>query len=84
MLARPHDPGYSWNPKTNPYAKPDPEEDFVEQRVDYLFVRDGEHLTWKVLEAKLELTAPKKLGFGQYYYGSDHFAVGATFKLIPR
>lgn len=79
-VARPNDPGYSWNPRLNPYAKPDPEEDFVEQRVDYLFVRDGRRLKWKVLEAKLELTAPKKLGFGRFF-GSDHFGVGATLQL---
>ena len=81
--ARPNSPGYSWNPRQNPYAKPDPEEDFVAQRVDYLFVRDGDEQKWQIMDAKLEFTSPKKLGFGRYF-GSDHFGVGATLKLIEQ
>lgn len=79
---RPENPGYSWDPEENAYAKPDRGTSFVKQRVDYLFLRDGESYVWDIEGVELDFTRPLPYR-GEKFYGSDHFAVGAQLRLIP-
>ena len=77
---RPGEPGYTWNPEENFYAKPDSSESFIKQRLDYIFLRDGNDWKWNVDSIGLDFTAPFPFR-GRNFFGSDHFAVGAYLSL---
>lgn len=77
---KPGEPGYTWDPGVNRYAKPDYGEQFVNQRLDYLFVRDAKGWKWDVESVGLDFTSPFPFR-GKEYFGSDHFAVGAYLRL---
>lgn len=73
--ANPGDPGYTWDPYTNYYAKEDPEDSVQLQRIDYIFVRNGESAEWKINRAHLTLNTP------QPTFASDHFGIVAELEL---
>jgi endonuclease/exonuclease/phosphatase family metal-dependent hydrolase len=85
QTANPNDPGYTWEPFINWYAKPDYNESTLRQRIDYIFVRDGKEHKWKIQQAQIILNAPQsyeyKRGIAETF-ASDHFGIMAELELI--
>jgi endonuclease/exonuclease/phosphatase family metal-dependent hydrolase len=83
--ANPNDPGYTWEPFINWYAKPDYNESTLRQRIDYIFVRDGKQDQWNIRSAQIILNTPQpyeyKRGVSQTF-ASDHFGIMAELELI--
>jgi endonuclease/exonuclease/phosphatase family metal-dependent hydrolase len=78
----PGDPGYTWDPFTNYYAKEDHEESTLVQRIDYILVRNGKGTEWRINRAHLALNSPmpyKKIV--NETFASDHFAVTTELEL---
>ena len=78
----PGDPGYTWDPFTNFYAKEDHDESTLVQRIDYILVRNGKETEWRINRAHLALNSPmpyKKLI--NETFASDHFAVTTELEL---
>ena len=80
------DPGFTWNPDINFWAKYDYDESTLLQRLDYIFVRDGEDSYWHVNNASLAFD--EKVSWNGVYvvprktFASDHFGVEAELELI--
>jgi endonuclease/exonuclease/phosphatase family metal-dependent hydrolase len=84
----PKDPGYTWDPSINYWAEYDYDESELLQRIDYIFIRDGQHSKWSIMSAELAYNTEKEW-YGVYknanqIFVSDHFGVEATLKLIPK
>ena len=78
----PGDPGYTWDPFTNFYAKEDHEESTLVQRIDYILVRNGKGTEWRINSAQLALNSP--MPYKQLLnktFASDHFAVTTDLEL---
>lgn len=81
----PHSPGYTWNPEVNNWAYYTHEESFIKQRLDYIFIRNGKKLKWKIADTKIAMN--QKIpwdspdGRRNYIFASDHFGVEATLEL---
>lgn len=80
------DPGFTWNPSVNYWAKYDYDESTLLQRLDYIFVRDGKESFWHVNSAALAFN--EEVSWKGVYimprktYASDHFGVEAELELI--
>lgn len=78
-VLRPNDPGYTWNPAINYWAKYDYKESQLLQRLDYIFVRNGKKASIKLQKIDLAFNE-EKMWYGvylrpNYVFASDHFGV---------
>lgn len=81
-VLRPNDPGFTWDPSINNWARYDFKESHLLQRLDYIFIRDGEDTKISVKEVSLAFDE-QKMWYGVYFrpnyiFVSDHFGVEAT------
>ncbi len=76
------EPGYTWNPNINVYAKPDHEESSIDQRIDYIFVRNPNAQKIKILDVNLEFTQPMVSSYsGEKLFASDHFGLSSEIEI---
>lgn len=82
---RPGEPGYTWDPNSNYWAKYDYDETVQTQRLDYIFLRDGDELHWNIKDINIAFN--KELPWSGVYktprktFASDHFGLAATLVL---
>lgn len=80
---RPNDDGFTWNPYINSWAKVDVHETVQKQRIDYIFVRDGQDLKWSIIDTKIVFNHAFDSEAGSLFV-SDHFGVSSTLELSRR
>lgn len=87
--ARPHDPGYTWNPTVNTWGSDSNyNESRLCQRLDYVFVRDGRTAAWSISDAQLAFTHKNpsdsdRRGIPECIHAADHFGVQVQLALTP-